>query len=103
MVLTPVLQYDTSTVLEYTVLYCTVPAYVLVRRILFELRQYGTSTVQPYKYRQEMKGPKYSTVRYRSLVNVHKVPYMSEKRTVRYSQCSAATIDENRSTVRRSV
>ena len=55
MVLTPVLRYDTSTVHEYTVLCSTVPAYVL----------YGTSTVQPYKYRQE-KG--LSTVQYGTVV-----------------------------------
>ena len=83
MVLTPVLRYDTSTALEYTVLlYGTCIRTLPVRRILFEL-QYGTSTLQPYKYRQE-KGPKYSTVRYRNLVNVHKSTVLVRK-GVRYA------------------
>ena len=76
MVITPV-RHSTPVRYEYASrYYCTVPAsYVreysrtgtvrtrTARRILCEL-QYGTSTVQPYKYRQE-NGPtsKYRTVR----------------------------------------
>ena len=42
--------------------YCQPVVLVLVQRILFELQyEYGTSTVQWYKYKQE-KGAKYRTV-----------------------------------------
>ena len=74
------------------------------RRILFEL-QYGTSTVQSYKFEYNTtKRRGLSTVRYRSLVNLQPdkstgTVFVRKMRTVRYPPCS---IDEKKSTERTS-
>ena len=82
VVLTPVLRYDTSTVLEYTVLYGTcICTRTSIRRITV---RYEYSTAVQVQARAQ--GPEYRTVRYRyrSLVNVHKSTVLVGK-AVRYA------------------